>query len=350
MFSIEERDLSHIWQKAQLCLQELDSSRLLITGGTGFFGTWLLESLLFAKQHYALHTEVVVLSRDPGAFLHKMPHLRAMSGLTWITGDVNDFAFPPGAFTHVIHAATAASASLNQEQPLLMLDTIIQGTRRALDFAVQASVKKFLLTSSGAVYGTQPPAVTHLDESYLGTADPLQRTSAYAGGKWVAEHLASMYAETYGFDVKIARCFAFLGPYLPLDTHFAIGNFMHQVLSHQPIHLHGDGTPYRSYLYAADLMIWLWRMLCEGQSGRAYNVGSEDGIPLADLATKVAQYADPHVPVVIAKTPDHRMLPPRYVPSTQRAQKELALKQWISLDEGIQRTLEWNLKSCKNKN
>ncbi|PJD93193.1 MAG: epimerase [Legionella sp.] len=350
MFSIEERDLAHVWQKAQPCLQELDTARLLITGGTGFFGTWLLESLFFAKQHFVLHTEVVVLSRDPEAFLHKMPHLRGMDGLSWISGDVSDFAFPEGAFTHVLHAATAASAALNQDQPLIMLDTIIQGTRRALEFAAQASVKKFLLTSSGAVYGAQPPTLKHLDETYMGTADPLQRTSAYSGGKWVAEHMAAMYAQSHGFDVKIARCFAFVGPYLPLDTHFAIGNFIQHMLAQQPIHLHGDGTPYRSYLYAADLMIWLWRILCDGQSGRAYNVGSEEAIQLGDLATQIAQYAQPVVPVTIAKTPDHTVLPSRYVPSTQRAQQELGLKQWISLDDSIQRTLEWNLKSCKNKN
>lgn len=349
MFSLGTDDLDHIAQRAPSAWQELDSARILITGGTGFFGIWLLESLFFVKTQLNLHTEVVVLSRDPEAFLKKFPYLRNMPGLTWIQGEVQDFVFPDGAFTHVIHAATQASAALNQNQPLLMLDTIIQGTRRVLDFAVHAGVQKFLLTSSGAVYGTQPPDLSHVEESHLGMADPLQPTAAYGGGKWIAEHLANTYAQHYGFDTKIARCFAFVGPYLPLDTHFAIGNFMQNALTQEPIHLHGDGTPYRSYLYAADLMIWLWRILCDGENGRAYNVGSEQAINLADLATLMSQQVSPQLPVVIAKIPDPDRLPARYIPSTQRAQSELALQQWIGLEEGIQRTLNW-WKSCKNKN
>ena len=349
MFSLHSDDLSHIAQQGKSAWQELDSARIFITGGTGFFGIWLLESLFFAKTHLNLRTEVVVLSRDPLRFLQKFPYLNNMTGLSWIQGEVQDFSFPEGAFTHVIHAATPASAALNQNEPLLMLDTIVQGTRRVLDFTVQAGVKKFLLTSSGAIYGTQPPSLSHVNEHYLGMADPLQTGAAYAGGKWMAEHLSNTYAQHYGFATKIARCFAFVGPYLPLDTHFAIGNFMQNVLQQEPIHLHGDGTPYRSYLYAADLMIWLWKILCDGQNGRAYNVGSEEAINLADLADLMSRQIQPQVPVVIEKTPDLNKLPALYIPSTQRAQQELALKQWINLEDGIQRTLNW-WKSCKNKN
>lgn len=348
-FTLHHDDLNHITQQSKSVWQELDSARILITGGTGFFGIWLLESLFFAKIQLNLHTEVVVLSRDPAAFLQKFPYLQQLSGLSWIQGEVQDFTFPDGAFTHVIHAATPASAALNQHHPLVMLDTIVQGTRRVLDFSVQANVKKFLLTSSGAVYGVQPPNLSHVDEQYLGMADPLQPGAAYAGGKWVAEHLASTYAQHYGFASKIARCFAFVGPYLPLDAHFAIGNFMQNVLQQEPIHLHGDGTPYRSYLYAADLMIWLWTILCDGQNERAYNVGSEEAITLADLAKLLSKQTHPQVPVVIAKTPDPDKLPARYIPSTQRAQQELPLKQWINLEDGIQKTLNW-WTSCKNRN
>lgn len=348
-FSIHTEDLNHVAQKTQTVWQELDSARIFITGGTGFFGIWLLESLFFAKMQHNLHTEAVVLSRNPSAFLQQHPYFNAMPDLQWIQGEVHDFPFPEGEFTHVIHAATPASAALNQHQPLLMLDTIVQGTRRVLDFTVQSRAQKFLLTSSGAVYGVQPPTLSHINEDYLGMANSLQPQSAYAGGKWMAEHVANTYAQHYGFALKIARCFAFSGPYLPLDTHFAIGNFMQNVLQQQPLYLHGDGTPYRSYLYAADLMIWLWQILSHGESGRAYNVGSEDAINLADLAYLLAQHSTPSLPVVIAKTADPKSLAARYIPSTQRAQNELGLQQWISLEVGIQRTLNW-WKSCKNKN
>lgn len=341
--SIEETDLAHIWQHAAACITELDSARLFITGGTGFFGCWLLESLRYAKTHFGLGIEVVVLTRDPDAFIKKMPHLAQMSGLQLLTGDVTNFVYPSEKFTHVIHAATEASALLLQEQPLTMLDTITEGTRHTLNFAAKAQVSKFLLASSGAVYGVQPPTLSHIDETYSGAPDPLETASAYGLGKRLAEHLCLLYSKQYGFDVKIARCFAFVGPYLPLTTHFAIGNFINNARQQNPIHILGDGSPYRSYLYAADLMVWLWMILCQGETGRAYNVGSEEAVNLADLARLVAQSAQIELPVLIAKTPALDVLPVRYVPQTQRAQQELQLKQCVSLEDSIQRTLRWSL-------
>ncbi len=345
---IEDTDLAHIWQKASICISELDTARLFITGGTGFFGCWLLESLRYAKIHLGFRTEIVVLTRNPDAFIKKMPHLAQMPGLHLWPGDVTNFAYPPGEFTHVIHAATEASVQLLEEQPLVMLDTIIEGTRHTLNFAKQALVQKFLLTSSGAVYGIQPSNISHLDETYEGAHDPLDIKSAYGLGKRVAEHLCILYSKQGNMAVKIARCFAFVGPYLPLTSHFAIGNFIHNVRQKEPIHILSDGTSFRSYLYAADLVIWLWTILCQGESGRAFNVGSEESINLVDLAKVVAQSSLIELPVIVAKKPELNTLPMRYVPKTQRAQNELKLKQWVNLNESIQRTLQWSLNVNKN--
>lgn len=340
---IEETDLAHIWKHAAQCIPELNSARLFITGGTGFFGCWLLESLCYAKAHFGLQTELIVLTRDPQAFLKKMPHLASMPGLQLLAGDVTTFTYPSGEFTHVIHAATQASATLNEEQPLIMLDTITEGTQHTLEFAAQAKVQKFLLTSSGAVYGVQSPTVSHVNETCSNAPDPLQSTSAYGLGKRMAEHLCAVYAKQYGFEVKIARCFAFVGPYLPLTSHFAIGNFINNARQQNPIQILGDGSPYRSYLYAADLVVWLWTILCQGESGRAYNVGSEEAINMSDLATLIAQTASMKIPVVIAKKADPSALPARYIPQTRRAQNELNVRQHISLEDSIQRTLRWSL-------
>ena len=222
-----------------------------------------------------------------------------------------------------------------------MLDTIVGGTRHTLDFASKCGARKFLLTSSGAVYGKQPPELTHIPEDYPGAPDPLDPASAYGEGKRMAEHLCALYANPL-FEPKIARCFAFVGPYLPLDIHFAIGNFIRDGLKGGPIIVKGDGTSYRSYLYAADLVIWLWTILFKGRSQRAYNVGSAERITIAKLADTVAGSFYPHPAIQIAKKALLGIHPEQYVPSSQRVANELGLRMSIELPESIRRTIEWN--------
>lgn len=333
-------DLDHILDHTRDLWDEIRGEQLFITGGTGFFGCWLLESFLWANQKLKIDSRVTVLTRSPAAFLAKTPHLAQADNVTLLAGDIRTFAFPQGRFSHVLHAATDASAKLNAENPLLMLDTIVSGTRHTLDFASQSGAKKFLLTSSGAIYGKQPPEVTHIPEDYTGAPDSLDPTSAYGQGKRMAEHLCAQYARTDSLQTKIARCFAFVGPYLPLEIHFAIGNFIRDGLNGGPIIVQGDGTPQRSYLYAADLAIWLWTILFNGQHLRPYNVGSEENVSIAETAHTVSQNMG-QVEIVIQGTRNHLAPVHQYVPSTKRAQKELGLRDYFKLDEKIQHTIKW---------
>ena len=181
--------------------------------------------------------------------------------------------------------------------------------------------------------------MAHVSEDCCGAPDPADPNFAYGEGKRAAEHLCALYSKKYGIETKIARCFAFVGPYLPLDMHYAIGNFIRDGLNGGPIHVSGDGTPYRSYLYAADLAIWLWTILLKGESCRAYNVGSEKAVTIAELANTVAQCFPKPMEVIIAKTPGPEIPFERYVPSTKRAREHCNLRQTINLQDGIKRTI-----------
>lgn len=334
--NLPANDLNHVFAHTRGIWEELRGQRIFITGGTGFFGGWLLDSFARANDALDLQAKAVVLTRNPELFATKMPHLAARGDLTFLAGDVRNFSFPVGEFAFVVHAGTTSSAPV---EPLEIFETIVDGTRHVLEFAAAHKTRNLLFVSSGAVYGRQPPDLLHVSEDYAGAPDPLDPASTYGEGKRAAELLCVLAGKKNGMEVKIARCFAFVGPGLPLDAHFAIGNFIRDGLRGGPIRVCGDGTPYRSYLYAADLAVWLWTILFRGQSGRAYNVGSEEALTIRQVAETVAGAFAQAPTVTIDKEPTPGAPAQRYIPATKRAIEELGLKTRVTLAEAVQRTI-----------
>jgi dTDP-glucose 4,6-dehydratase len=335
---LPKEDLEHILSNTRSLWDHLRGGRIFVTGATGFFGIWLLESFAFANKSLDLGAKLVGLSRDPNAFYAKAPHLAQESSIALYRGDVRDFDFPNGSFTHVIHAGTTSSAPVLSS---VMLNTIIRGTKRTLEFALAAGAKRFLFVSSGAVYGKQPPEMTHIPETYLGSPDVMDPKSAYGEGKRVGELLCAIAHKEHGLETTIARCFAFVGPHLPLDTHFAIGNFIRDAMKGVPIKVK-DGTPYRSYLYAADLAVWLWIILFQGKACHPYNVGSDQEITIAGLAKSVASIFNNSIKIHSTSTPDPRSPVSRYVPSVGRAESEMGLRVLVPLNQSILRMAAWH--------
>ena len=335
-------DLDYVLARTGPLWEELRGQRLFLTGGTGFIGCWLLESLLWANDKLGLDVHATVLTRNPEAFRVKAPHLVDHSGVSILVGDMKNFALPAESFAYVVHAATQPPANNSAAALAITFESIIEGSRRALELARRCAARGFLLTSSGAIYGPQPQSMPRMQEDHPGGPLPANCASAYAEGKRAAETLCALYAGSYGLPVKIARCFAFVGPYLPLQGAFAVGNFMGNALQGEAIQIKGDGTPIRSYLYAADMAIWLWRILLKGDSCRPYNVGSEDEVSIADVARAVGDCLSPPLSVAISGVAMDSVARQRYVPSTARARSELGLVQTIGLRSAILRTLRWH--------
>ncbi len=321
--------------------QALADTRIFITGGTGFIGRWMLETLWRANRTRGLKAKAVILSRDPARFFKTAPHLASDPAFSFVSGDIQDFAHPDGAFTHLIHAATDASADLNEHNPLKMFDTVVGGTRHALDFAVARKIKNVLFMSSGAVYGRQPFEVSHVAEDWPGAPDCTAPVNAYAEGKRAAEMLCGIYGKQFGLEITTARIFALLGPMLSLDTHFAAGNFINDAIAGRRVTVKSNGLPVRSYLYIADLTWMLWQLLVRGSAGSTYNLGSDEGISIRDLAERIAILIGRDGFEVLGQA-DIGWNPGRYVPDTQRAKHELGLAKTVSLDDAIQRTAIWN--------
>lgn len=336
MASVPVADLDEILSRTDKLWRDLAGSRLFITGGTGFFGTWLLESIAAANDRSNAGVAATVLSRDPSGFLSRAPHLAGRREFDWLQGQPSDFAFPRRPHDFLVHLATATSAHDGQTDPVEMLTTKFMGIRRLLEFANRTGIRRALVTSSGAIYGPQPSDIECLPETFNGAPDPTVPAAAYGQGKRLVEQ---MCAVAPGIDCVIARCFSFAGPHLPLDARFAAGNFLRDALAGGPIRVGGDGTPLRSYLYAADLAAWLLTLLVKGRGGRAYNVGSDQAVSILQLAGTVAAIAG-GCEVVVAKRPDGSPAQ-RYVPSIARARDELELDVWTPLPTALKRTLDW---------
>ena len=336
-------DLDHVVCHAADVFRSLRGARLFLTGGTGFFGHWIVESLLHADRDLSLGVRVTVLTRNAASFRARSPHLADCSAITLLEGDIRGFAFPAEQHTHVIHAATDSGGQQADQPAYALAEAILEGTRRTLQFALATGAERMLFTSTGAVYGRSAP-LPHIAETYRGAPDPLLLGSSYDEAKRMAEHLCVAYSHGTSLGCAIARPFAFVGPHLPLDTHFAIGNFTRAAMAGEAIVVRGDGTPRRSYLYAADLAIWLWHLLVRAPANRAYNVGSPEGLTIAELARLTAETLRPGagLPVEVLGTADAAAPLNSYVPDVQRAASELGLSVTVPLAEAIRRTAAWH--------
>jgi len=270
---------------------------MFITGGTGFVGTWLVAALHHADQRLNLKLDVTLLTRDPEGFRVRQPELAEWC--TLLRGDVAEVP-PLQAFDFAVHAATPASAALNDDNPDLMRSTIVKGMSSLLEALQPSGSIPLLFTSSGAIYGPQPPDLDRLPENFEPAMDAIDPRNAYATGKREAEAMALAASLAGGPSLRLARLFAFVGPHLPLDTHFAIGNFIRDGISGGPIKVRGDGTAIRSYMYAADMVLSLLAILVRGEANRPYNVGSPEAISMRDLAHEVERCLAPGCGVEIA--------------------------------------------------
>jgi nucleoside-diphosphate-sugar epimerase len=346
---VPQEDLELVTRLIAPCMSMFRGARILVTGASGFFGSWLVETFHHANKTLGLNAQLVGVGAPTDNFAVQCPHLLGLDGVMMVCADTRRLSADlrtelPGwcdRIDAVIHAAIHVDSPTYDRQPLPTLETGVMGTWEALELARTVNVGRFLFVSSGAVYGTQPPTTERLDEDHDCNLDSANHQSAYAEAKRIGETLCAGYLRQHGLPVTIARPFAFVGPHLPLDRHFAVGNFVRDALGGGPIVVQSDGAPLRSYLYAADLAVWLWTILARGTLGRPYNVGAERAISIREVAELVARIASSNIAVEVQGLPEAGP-PPRYIPSTARAQHELGLSQTVSLEEAVKRTVAWH--------
>ena len=323
------RDLHALLDR--LPLPELRDTRIFATGCTGFVGYWLLSAIECLNRR-GQDIEVIALSRDPGTFLTRFPEFANRPWLVPWAGDVVDFRLPEGRFDWIIHGASDTSPQA-ADRPEAVLHSMGAGTRHLLDGFATRGCRGFLLLSSGVVYGEQPADLAAFPEAHSLPTATLANAEPYAEGKRLMERKCATPPPGLPAAV-VARCFAFLGPHL--QQHLAPSQFMRDALGGRAIEIRGNGTPRRSYLYAADLALWLLTLLVRGTAGRAYNVGGETPISMAELAELIRGASASAAPVRILGTATDG---PRrsYIPDITRARHELGLDAWTPVSLALSR-------------
>jgi len=309
---------------------------LLIIGGSGFFG----KSILDAYRRGLLNSwgvdSISVLARNATSLSIQFPELIDDS-ITLINSDIATCHELPFA-DYVIHAAASTDAANYLARPEVEKKNIQAGTYNYCKLAEKFHRNsRIVYCSSGAVYGQQPADLEYLLEEFdYGSVDemsPVKRD--YAAAKRDAEK-AIRTLGSQGGAVSIARCFAFVGKYLPRDQHFAIGNFIQDGLMGRPINVKATLPVYRSYMYADDLVHWLMT-ICHAANPLCpiYNVGSDKALTVGELADMVAQ----KFCVGVTKAEFGRKGADRYVPSITKAKNILGLQLWIDTTVAIDKTI-----------
>ena len=328
-------------QRLLAAFERLDGSRILLTGGSGFVGKWMLQTAKIAQENSATKIDLVVPTRRLTADHVQTAIAIGCPNVSWVEGDFLNGGLDLGHIDMIIHAATPASAQLNAENPAEMLRINVEATKSVLRYA--GDNQPLLFTSSGAVYGTQPQSVGHIAEGNVEPNPPSEQLNAYAQGKQIAERICREAGSSGQCFPIVARLFAFGGEYLPRDTHFAIGNFIQNALDRQPIAIQGDGRARRSYLYGADMATWLWSALAHDETASLFHIGSEDSVSILELAQAVATVSGEvlnYVPeITVAKEIDLSKSVHQYVPANSETRKALRVSEWTSLTEIIRRTI-----------
>jgi dTDP-glucose 4,6-dehydratase len=310
---------------------------LLIIGGTGFFGKSILDCYKRGLLSPWGVDKVIVMSRNSDNFKHNYPELISQ-GVEFFTGDIATIDYLPSA-EYVIHAAASTDASLYLSHNKKEKKNIIRGTLNYCQLAAEFHKdSKIVFCSSGAVYGYQPEQVKHLTEDMafggIESLDEVKKSYAYA--KRDAEFAIQKLGQA-GLNVSIARCFSFVGRYLPKDQHFAIGNFIADGIAGRNIEVKTSKKVYRSYMYADDLVLWLMTIADNSNPQcPVYNVASDKEVEIKELADIVANIFN----VRIKSSENSAKHVDRYIPSTQKAKKTLSLKESYDLKRSILLSLQ----------
>ena len=307
---------------------------VLITGATGFVGRNLINEFVKSDSYRNNALKIICVTRSPQKFFEQWPDEQSrLQVLTWDVRQPLTERLPN--IDYIFHLAGENRTVENKEQSKLISETSVLGAKNLLEAIKNSDVKKIIFASSGAVYKSTQGKAREFDESNEITNFEAAKSDPYRAGKIRAESIFEDFYKKSDTQIFIARMFTFVGPFLPLDSNFAIGNFINDCMLNKPITVKSSGSSIRSYQFSTDMVNWLITILLFGKNGERYNIGSAEQVTIKNLANRVAEVFKNKYGVKILgdRTPDP--VSSFYVPRIEKAQNELGLSNYFSLDNSL---------------
>lgn len=323
-------------------LASLRGQHVFITGGTGFLGTWLLELAKVLNERHQFGLRVTIFSRNTRAFAARWPHLGKEKWLSLQEGDIRYFTELPRDVRYVIHAAALTDRRVFASHPSAVAETNTVGTLRILRAAnLLEDLQKFVLLSSGLVYGAQPWDLPRVNEDFAGVSRCNDVNAVYPESKRLAEVMAQCAISESKLPVVTLRPFAFVGPYQSLQLPWAVTDFIRDSFRGGPIRIMGDGATVRSIMYYSDFACGVLLALTAGRPRTTYNLGSDEPVDLLTLAQKITRCFSPvpEIKLRVGQTGHDRN---RLVPDMSRMGSDLGFKATVPLDDALRKTIEWH--------
>ena len=323
-------------------IEQLKGKTILITGGTGFMGSWVAEMVHYMNEAHNMEITLFLMARNKSRFEKNLAHLMDSNYIKFIYSDVKEDAVIPKTVNYIIHAAANPDSRFHASQPFDSMSSVAEGVSSVFQSASRLSnLNNIINISSSAIYSRKLGQNEKFSEDNPGTHHGGDLPDYFAGANIYSEILSSAARSQLRLPIATVRPFTFCGPYQSIDSPWAINNFINDAINKRPIRIHDNGEVVRSYMYGSDLAAWLLVILLHAKNGQVYNVGNRNGYSLKEIAEKVASCFGPSPRIMLntslVPSSKHSIL----LPNTEKSEKEFGLKLYTDIDTSIKRSVEW---------
>lgn len=353
--TIVQKDLEYISSTLKAEFGQMSGKKLLVVGGAGFLGYYLVQSVLHWNKTSGSSSPIHLTVYDN--YIRGIPPwlsaLASDPNLTLVRHDISQ-PLPKDVpdFQFIVHGGSIASPVFYKKYPIETMDANVNGLRNLLDYALQrkaskAPVEGFLFFSSSEIYGDPTPDAIPTPETYRGYVSCTGPRACYDESKRYGETLCINFTQRHQLPIKVARPFNNYGPGLKISDHRVLPDFARDVFANRDIVMLSDGSPQRTFCYVADAVIGYYKALVVGRPGEAYNIGVEKPeISMAQLADKVTHLGRElfgYTGKVVRKVDPEYLIdnPERRCPIITKARTELGYDPQVLVDEGLRRSMIW---------